>query len=63
METQNQVALEIRQEAFRQLVELQDSGTPVAKSRYQIGTRYSLSTDQMQVIEREGLNKSWPPLS
>ena len=63
METQNQVPLEIRQEAFRQLVELQDSGTSVEKSRYQIGTRYSLSTDQMQIIEREGLNKSWPPLS
>ena len=50
METQNQVPLEIRQEAFREVEELQDSGTSVESSRYQIGTRYSLSTDQMQVI-------------
>lgn len=63
METQNQVPLDIRQEAFRQLVELQDSGTPVTQSRSEVGTRYSLSVDQVQVIEREGLNNSWPPLS
>lgn len=63
MDTQNQVPLDIRQEAFRQLVELQDSGTPVAKSRDEVGTRYSLSADQVQTIEREGLNESWPPLS
>lgn len=63
METQNQPPLETRQEAFRQLVERQDSGTPVLQSRNEIETRFSLSADQVLAIEREGLSNSWPPLS
>ncbi|MEO2013864.1 MAG: hypothetical protein ABGZ53_05780 [Fuerstiella sp.] len=63
METQNHPPLDIRQEVFRQLVERQDRGTPVLQSRNDIAVQFSLSPDQVQVIEREGLNNSWPPLS
>ncbi|HIF00897.1 MAG TPA: hypothetical protein EYG03_06630 [Planctomycetes bacterium] len=63
METQNHPPLDIRQEVFRQLVERQDGGTPVLQSRNDIAVQFSLSPDQVQVIEREGLNNSWPPLS
>ncbi|MCP4170038.1 MAG: hypothetical protein GY758_04600 [Fuerstiella sp.] len=63
METQNHPPLDIRQEVFRQLVEQQDRGTPVLQSRNDIAVQFSLSPDQVQVIEREGLNNSWPPLS
>lgn len=58
-----QPPLETRQEAFRQLVERQDGGTPVLQSRNEIGAAFSLSPDQVAAIEREGLSNSWPPLS
>ena len=63
METKDQPPLDIRQEVFRQLVESQDRGVPVLQSRSQMESQFSLSAEQVQLIEREGLNKSWPPLS
>lgn len=63
MDTPTDIPLEIRQEAFRQLVELQDRGTSVVQSRTEIASRYSLSTDQIAEIEREGSKNNWPPLS
>ncbi|MEQ9409288.1 MAG: hypothetical protein RIK87_16250 [Fuerstiella sp.] len=59
----DQPPLETRQEAFRQLVERQDNGTPVQQSRSEIENQFSLSSDQVLAIEREGLSNSWPPLS
>ena len=63
METQNPPPLDIRQEVFRQLVERQDGGTPVLQSRNDIAVQFSLSPDQVQLIEREGSKNNWPPLS
>ena len=63
METKDQPPLDIRQEVFRQLVESQDRGVPVLQSRSQMESQFALSAEQVQLIEREGLNKSWPPLS
>ena len=63
METQNPPPLDIRQEVFRQLVERQDGGTPVLQSRNDIAVQFSLSRDQVQLIEREGSKNNWPPLS
>ncbi len=63
MITQVQPPLETRQEAFRQLVERQDNGTPVPQSRYEIETQFSLTSDQVIAIEREGVSNKWPPLS
>ena len=63
MEQKDQPSLDIRQEVFRQLVESQDRGISVLQSRAQMESQFSLSAQQVQLIEREGLNKSWPPLS
>lgn len=63
MTTQEQPPLETRQEAFRQLVERQDRGTPVPQSRYEIESQFSLTADQVIAIEREGSTNNWPPLS
>ena len=63
MNTEEQPALETRQEAFRQLVERQDRGVSVPQSRSEIGDQFSLSPDQVAAIEREGVTNNWPPLS
>lgn len=63
METQDQPPLDVRQEAFRQLVESQDRGVSVVQSRNQIETQFSLSAEQVLAIEREGGRNNWPPLS
>ena len=63
MTTQQQPPIETRQEAFRQLVERQDNGTPVLQSRSEIESQCSLTAEQVIAIEREGVSNSWPPLS
>ena len=51
-----------RQEVFLALVEAQDQGTAVAQSRKLIAERFGLSENQIREIEREGLDRQWPPL-
>jgi hypothetical protein len=51
-----------RMEIFLALVEGQDSGLAVAKSREAIATRFGLSDQQVRRIEREGIEAEWPPL-
>ncbi len=63
MNISEQPPLETRQEAFRQLVERQDRGTPVVQSRSEIENQFSLNSEQVLAIEREGLSNNWPPLS
>jgi hypothetical protein len=51
-----------RMEIFLALVEGQDSGLAVAKSREAVATRFGLSDQQVRRIEREGIEAEWPPL-
>jgi hypothetical protein len=54
--------LERRQEIFRLLVVAQDHGMDVGDSYRMICTRFGLSTGQLRLVEREGLDANWPPL-
>jgi hypothetical protein len=53
---------ERRKEIFLALVEAQDAQMAVAQSRKAIASRFGLTETQLQQIEREGLDKEWPPL-
>ncbi|MDZ4781180.1 MAG: hypothetical protein SGJ19_13080 [Planctomycetia bacterium] len=52
-----------RREAFLSLVSLQDGGVAVITSREQVAASYQISVSLVQLIEREGLRKQWPPLN
>jgi hypothetical protein len=52
----------LRQEIFLALVTAQDQGMPVQQSRTAVAQRYTISADSLGKIEREGLEKDWPPL-
>jgi hypothetical protein len=52
-----------RREAFLALVQLQDLGVAVNASREQIGAAFHIPVSLVQLIEREGLRKQWPPLN
>lgn len=51
-----------RMEIFRALVEAQDGAMSVTQSRQSISRQFELTEDEVRQIEREGLNKQWPPL-
>lgn len=51
-----------RREIFLALVEAQDRGTPVAESRTAMSKQFEVTEQQVQEVEREGLDKGWPPL-
>ena len=53
---------ELRRKAFRALVILQDEGCPVEESRAMVAEQFSLDLRDIQMIEREGISKEWPPL-
>jgi hypothetical protein len=59
----NLISVKLRREIFRALVEVQDSGESVAKSRDTISKRYELTRKQLRAIEDEGVEREWPPLS
>jgi hypothetical protein len=44
------------------LVEAQDRDMTVAQSRKLVADRFGLSESQVRAIEREGLDRQWPPL-
>jgi len=52
-----------RKEVFLALVEAQDGGVSVVESRQVIAQRFGLTPQEVHHIEREGLDKQWPPLS
>ncbi len=54
--------IEQRQTIFRTLVEIQDTGMAVLPARIEITKRFSVTDAQIKEIEREGLEKQWPPL-
>ena len=53
---------ERRRFVFAALVAAQDEGQAVAASRESVAAQFELTTDQVQDIEREGLENQWPPL-
>ncbi len=58
-----ETADESRQRAiFQLLVSLQDQGLDVRRSREQVAKEASISVEEVQEIERLGLEQEWPPL-
>jgi hypothetical protein len=51
-----------RREVFLALVDAQDHDMTVAHSRQLVATQFGLTEDQVRRIEREGLDRQWPPL-
>ena len=51
-----------RKEIFFALVDAQDHELDVAQSRRLIVQRFGVSESQVRQIEREGMEKQWPPL-
>jgi hypothetical protein len=51
-----------RQEIFLALVAAQDSAMSVPESRQYIADRFGVQEPEVRQIEREGLEKGWPPL-
>ena len=56
------LAEEERKEIFHALVDAQDHRLSVADSRKVIAQKFGVSERQLRQIEREGLDKEWPPL-
>jgi hypothetical protein len=52
-----------RKSIFQSLVESQDSGLAVGESKKKVATEFHLSREQLDLIEKEGLDKDWPPLA
>jgi hypothetical protein len=52
-----------RKSIFHALVETQDTGVPVPESKKKVASKYRLTREQLDLIEKEGLDKDWPPLS
>jgi hypothetical protein len=45
-------------------VEVQDTHTvSVADSKKEIASRFHITKEQLELIEREGVAKDWPPLT
>jgi hypothetical protein len=51
-----------RKEIFLALVDAQDTGLDVLRSRRMIAEKFETTEMQVQAIEREGLDHHWPPL-
>lgn len=51
-----------RRAIFAALVTAQDEGQSVAASREKVAAEFGVSVQQVQAIEREGLDAMWPPL-
>lgn len=47
---------------FAALVEAQDGGMAVVASRTSIAKKFGVTPDEVSAIEKEGLQRQWPPL-
>ena len=56
------ISEERRKEIFLALVNAQDQELDVAESRRLMVERFGLSEGDVRRIEREGLDRQWPPL-
>jgi hypothetical protein len=61
-EVEENISESRRKEVFKALVDAQDQGLSVERSRKLITERFSISNSQLLNIEHEGLKKEWPPL-
>jgi len=52
-----------RKSIFHALVEIQDRGSTVAESKQKVAAEFALSREQLDLIEKEGVDKDWPPLT
>ncbi|MBY0459478.1 MAG: hypothetical protein K2V38_19320 [Gemmataceae bacterium] len=53
-----------RKSIFHALVEVQDTNQyTIPESKKEIATRFHITKEQVDLIEREGLAKDWPPLT
>jgi hypothetical protein len=59
----NLLSEERRRELFRALVEAQDRDGDVAQSRRMVSKHFGVTEGQVREIEREGLDRQWPPLA
>jgi hypothetical protein len=53
---------ELRRQIFAALVEAQDQGERVVRSRVDVAERFGVTRQVVERIEREGLAGQWPPL-
>jgi len=51
-----------RMQAFAALVAAQDADMSVADSRRAVAERFGLSEAEVLRVEREGIERQWPPL-
>jgi hypothetical protein len=51
-----------RRAIFAAVVAAQDAGSSVPDARSAVGARYRVTESQVRSIEREGVDKGWPPL-
>ncbi|HVK10956.1 MAG TPA: hypothetical protein VM597_19455 [Gemmataceae bacterium] len=51
-----------RKAVFAAVVMAQDDGFSVEKARSLVARRFGMTESDVKAIEREGLNKVWPPL-
>ena len=61
-QTEHHLPEERRKEIFLALVDAQDHELGVPQSRRLIAERFGVSETQVREIEREGLDRQWPPL-
>ncbi len=59
---QPELAESHRKEIFVALVEAQDQKMTVPQSRRAVAERFGITEKHVVAIEREGLDKEWPPL-
>lgn len=52
-----------KKEIFAALVETQDAVCNVPKSYELVMKRFDICKEQLEVIEEQGLDNEWPPLS
>jgi hypothetical protein len=62
MHGEDQLSEDRRKEIFMALVDAQDHEMGVVQSRQLIAERFGVSEQQVRQIEREGLDRQWPPL-
>jgi hypothetical protein len=58
----DQLAEAQRKEIFLALVDAQDQEMTVTQSRQVIAQRFGVTEGEVRHIEREGLDRLWPPL-
>ncbi|HYH69238.1 MAG TPA: hypothetical protein VD866_31380 [Urbifossiella sp.] len=52
----------VRRTIFAALVAGQDAGASVPESRFGVAKQYGIDVDEVRRIERQGLDRGWPPL-